>query len=322
MTTRLQLRNWTDWLTPSCSGDSQLFHADVSDDVHICPSHLGQGYFQKIRLQDDLTLVILDYTLNQDLVIESADQSCDLELTFHLDGCTAGYSFFCPASGSQRLGVIPANRRFFKVEVFCKQPAHIHYYHSFLERLSPQMYDIAEHLLQTLSRSQGRRTKPTLAKAVEQLPKMLATTSDSLLRPEVVDLIYDDTIALQCAAREQITPGMNRIIGQILSCPYQGKTRRTYLERKVLELIALRFEAMLQRDLSDEDLAGIYQAGRILRQQLAHPPSVDALARLVSTNRFKLNQGFRQVYGTTPFGYVRDCRLQQAKRLLITSEPD
>ena len=32
-----------------------------------------------------------------------------------------------------------------------------------------------------------------------------------------------------------------------------------------------------------------------------------------------LNQGFHEVYGTTPFGYLRDCRLLHARRLLMTS---
>ncbi|MEO0827336.1 MAG: helix-turn-helix transcriptional regulator, partial [Cyanobacteria bacterium J06642_9] len=36
--------------------------------------------------------------------------------------------------------------------------------------------------------------------------------------------------------------------------------------------------------------------------------------------RRKLNEGFHQVYGTTPFGYLRNCRLNQAKWLLMTSE--
>ncbi|MEL6332487.1 MAG: helix-turn-helix transcriptional regulator, partial [Cyanobacteria bacterium J06626_26] len=43
-------------------------------------------------------------------------------------------------------------------------------------------------------------------------------------------------------------------------------------------------------------------------------------ARKVGTNRLKLNQGFHQVYGTTPFRYLRACRLTQARRLLTTSD--
>ena len=37
---------------------------------------------------------------------------------------------------------------------------------------------------------------------------------------------------------------MQQVIDQILSCPYRGATRRTYLECQALQLVALRLEAM------------------------------------------------------------------------------
>ena len=89
---------------------------------------------------------------------------------------------------------------------------------------------------------------------------------------------------------------------------------------KALELVRLRLEENVRPRLNEADLDCIYQAGTLLRNQIAHPPSVEVLARQVGTNRLKLNQGFHQVYGTTPFGYLRGCRLMQARRLLMTSE--
>ena len=44
------------------------------------------------------------------------------------------------------------------------------------------------------------------------------------------------------------------------------------------------------------------------------------LAKQIGTNRLKLNQGFHHLYNTTPFGYLRNYRLRQAKSLLMTSE--
>ncbi|MGG6293697.1 helix-turn-helix transcriptional regulator [Leptolyngbya sp. AN02str] len=43
------------------------------------------------------------------------------------------------------------------------------------------------------------------------------------------------------------------------------------------------------------------------------------MARQVGLNDHKLKQGFRHVFGTTAFGYLRDHRLQQAKELLHDS---
>ncbi|MEM9809206.1 MAG: AraC family transcriptional regulator, partial [Cyanobacteria bacterium P01_D01_bin.56] len=119
--------------------------------------------------------------------------------------------------------------------------------------------------------------------------------------------------------RQVITPEMKVIMEQILSCPYQGETRRQYLEKKTLDLVTLRVQAITQPRLNPTDLDSIYQAASILKSEMANPPTVEALARRVNTNRLKLNQGFHEVYGTTPFKYLRDCRLWMAQRLLTTS---
>ncbi|GAB4304343.1 MAG: hypothetical protein Kow0091_06020 [Geminocystis sp.] len=41
-----------------------------------------------------------------------------------------------------------------------------------------------------------------------------------------------------------------------------------------------------------------------------------ALAREVKLNDCKLKQGFRYLFGTTVFGYVHYCRMQEAMKLL------
>lgn len=46
------------------------------------------------------------------------------------------------------------------------------------------------------------------------------------------------------------------------------------------------------------------------------PPSLLALARQVGLNDFKLKRGFRQVFGTTAFGYLHDQRMERARQLL------
>ncbi|MEO0988034.1 MAG: AraC family transcriptional regulator, partial [Cyanobacteria bacterium J06639_14] len=67
MLQRLVLNHWDDWLEPGRPNDSRLFHADASDLILVCPTHLGQGYFQEILLRDDLSLFIHDHVFDQDL---------------------------------------------------------------------------------------------------------------------------------------------------------------------------------------------------------------------------------------------------------------
>lgn len=122
----------------------------------------------------------------------------------------------------------------------------------------------------------------------------------------------------------QITPAMERVLQQILQCPYHGAVKRLYLESKVIELIALRLNQILTepRDISSchslkpEDLDRVYYAREVLLRQIDCPPTLIELARQVGLNDFKLKRGFRQVFGTTVFGYLHQHRLEKARQLL------
>ncbi|MEM6840177.1 MAG: helix-turn-helix transcriptional regulator [Cyanobacteria bacterium P01_H01_bin.119] len=308
------------WLLPGSPSDSRLFHADEADGIQVCSSYLGQGYRQTISLQDDLTLAIHDYTLSQPRVIDTPGRVNCLEFEFRLAGPDAGYSSFIPYFGLKEFGAKPAQKRCFNVEVWFKRPALSTYFQAFMERLSPQLQTTAKRIIQLIYRHHGGGPRSTPVGMLNQIFDCAkGFGSQFALEQIVTDTLCTEVLELDYAARRSITPAMERVIGQILSCPYQGATRRTYLERKALQLVGLRLEAMLQ-PRSDVDLSGIYQAGAILREQIVSPPTVETLARMVCTNRKKLYQGFYEVYGTTPLGYSRNCRLVQARRLLMTSD--
>ncbi|MEM9093126.1 MAG: AraC family transcriptional regulator [Cyanobacteria bacterium P01_F01_bin.53] len=320
MAMRLILNHWRDWLLPGSPSDSRLFHSDSSDRIHVCPPHLGQGYFQEILLQDDLTLFICDYTLNQDVLVDVSSERERLELVVQI-GSNAGYSFFIPFYGSKKFDPKQARKRVFNVKVCFKRPTLITYFQAFLERLSPQTHCVAERAIQAMYRYQGGGPSSTLIGMLNRIFDC-AIAADPHCTPEQVSTaaLYAEAIALKYAVRSPMTSAMQQLIGQILSCPYQGSTRRTYLECKALELVGLYLKGMIRPRLKEVDFNCIDQAAAILRKQVANPPTVEALARLVGTNRLYLNRGFHQVYGVTPFGYSRDCRLWQARRLLLTSD--
>lgn len=120
----------------------------------------------------------------------------------------------------------------------------------------------------------------------------------------------------------RMTPSVKQLLQQILHCPYTGLMQQIYLESKALELFAAQFA--LWADVSPtpafslchQDVEQLHQAREILIQQAIDPPSLIDLARQVGLNDRKLKEGFRQVFGTTAFGYLRDYRLQRARELL------
>lgn len=114
------------------------------------------------------------------------------------------------------------------------------------------------------------------------------------------------------------------ILQQILTCPYQGGLRQMFLESKSLELLALQFARWAKDEQRSpastrwkpQDLEKLERAKEILQHSIEYPPSLVDLAQQVGLNDCKLKQGFRQVFGTTVFGYLRACQMQQAKQLL------
>ena len=319
MVTKLILEQWSDWLEPGNTDDPRLLHSDKSDRIFVCPPDLGRGYCQEILLQDDLALIISDYTLNRDLVIDAPNQNNLLEFEFRFTGTDAGYSFFIPNFGLKDLGIERSRQRVFKLGVYFRRPALLTYFHEFMANLPPQVYATAEKVIQSIYQYQERSTLSTemmLDRILQDRILPIDLTFEQILPKEV----HSQVPTLNCAARNLTSPAMQEVIGEILSCPYQGKTRRTYLKQKALQLINLYLKVMLRKRLDILDRHCIYQAQAILKNQSVNPPSIETLARQIGTNRFKLNQGFRQVYGTTPYEYVKHCRLWQAKRLLITSE--
>lgn len=125
----------------------------------------------------------------------------------------------------------------------------------------------------------------------------------------------------------QITDAMRQQIQQILYCPYTGLMQQLYLESKALELLALQF-ACLETDSSSpkpcplkaNDLERVQYAREVLIQQFCSPPSLVELARQAGLNEFTLKQGFRHLFGTTVFGYLRDYRMQQAQMMLCVHD--
>ncbi|MEM8545758.1 MAG: helix-turn-helix transcriptional regulator [Cyanobacteria bacterium P01_H01_bin.119] len=319
MTTRLQINHWSEWLISGSPEDSRLFHGESSDRIWVCPPHLGQGYIQEIPLREDLSLNIHDYQLYQNLLIDQPGETNQLEFEFHLEGdAYANHSSIVPCLGFRDL-TIKQTRRVFKLEIVCQRSLLMTYYRAFRERLSPRNQIIFERFINCLwqlLRRPGWTPDSTFSRLLqgEIMPEDISVEQ---ALPETLWSEFGHLNHIRCIP---MVPAMKPIIGQILSCPYRGVNRRAYLTRQALTLVSLYLEAMVQPRLSDADLDSIFQAAAILRHHLATPPTVDALARQVCTNRFKLNRGFHEVYGTTPYGYLRNCRLYKARQLLQTTE--
>ncbi len=115
-------------------------------------------------------------------------------------------------------------------------------------------------------------------------------------------------------------------VRQVLACPHRGPARRLFMQSKGLEILAYQLGEFSQ-DVSDnkihlnrQDTERLYQARTILEKEFVDPPALAVLSRRAGINDFKLKGGFREMFGTTVFGYVRHLRMEKARLLLETSD--
>ncbi|MGD9365309.1 MAG: AraC family transcriptional regulator [Desulfobacteraceae bacterium] len=121
-----------------------------------------------------------------------------------------------------------------------------------------------------------------------------------------------------------LSPVMTTTVHRLLNCPYAGPLGQIYQESKAVELIAHKL-AQIQASTSTlpgsnqlrlDDIERIYLARKILIHDLENPPRLFDLARAAGTTHTQLNRGFRRIYGTSVFGYLRKMRLEKARDLL------
>jgi len=258
------------------------------------PKKLGDGSLRIVRLRDGLDLFVNEYLLEESLILECLGTTpgySQIGLKFYLSGLLSG-------SIRGLNGEMLASPGSCSV-IYCPQGA-----------------------AGTIGISSGSKVCNIELAIAPELLRTMTDESDENHPVELQRLL--NTVQEPYRQLGQSNHLMSIALQQILHCPYQGATRRLYLESKGLELIVLYLEQLKAdqptpqkpHQLKPEDINQIYQARDILIHQMDNPPSLLSLARQVGINDHKLKQGFRQVFGTTVFGYLHNCRMERAAQLL------
>ena len=258
------------------------------------PTGRSYGYRQEVNLRPGLNVLIDSYTLKEDLIVETSNNSnfepsLGLELSFTV-------------SGHNVREKIQARHNFLSADWGSDENAQFHW------QAGEQILKFDIHLDASLFET-------LIGEQIEGCPELLAQL-----------LSASQPSSLCFWQVHSTTAAMHSIIQQLLNCPYQGPTRWLYWEAKVLELIALRLERMRQpglqfcSSLSSEDVERVYYARDILRDRLIDPPTLLELSRLVGLNDCTLKKGFRQIFDTTVFGYLSQQRMDKARQLLLAQQ--
>lgn len=254
-----------------------------SEQVEFVPEQFGQGFIRSIQLRE-ISVLIFNYQLHQDLLIDEEVFGTEWEFGFNLSGNRNG-----------------------------KQTGE-----NFIE------WGVYEGTTAALTYANDPVLKVDISlRSPDALSGLITETLEAL--PVEIRQYIEDDHTKQFDEVNDITPAMRSTLEKILSASPGGKIEQIYLESQCLELIALKLEQLQDpeqcprkslRSLNLDDVDRIYSAKKILIDQLDHPPSLMELSRRVGLNDFKLKVGFRQVFGTTVFGYLHQHRMERARQLL------
>ena len=134
--------------------------------------------------------------------------------------------------------------------------------------------------------------------------------------------VLEEILSSPGKAFTSLTPAMHATILQILGCRLEGPARHLFLKGKALELMALKLSATDRKNnrgakrLKDDDFDRTRLAAELLSRDLENPPGLSELSRKAGMCQSKLHRCFKQVYGMTPFDFLRRKRLEKAEALL------
>ncbi|MBD2314384.1 helix-turn-helix transcriptional regulator [Desertifilum sp. FACHB-1129] len=285
---------WMESWEKSYSADPK----DPLDRVADSPIQFATGYKRNIILNDEIWLTLHRYQFHQDLILTSIPSQAAgcLEFIFNLSSI-AQYSEALQIKSGQHylLGAIAPGRQ--RVQELARSPKLTVDIHLEPDRLLSWMGDVSREFPEDLWRSLSGEP--------------------------------------YCSPIRDISPAMQLPLQKIINCPYQGRVKQLFLESQVLEIIALWIEQALTESANSEhpefrlkslsplnldQIERIHRAKEILMQQFQNPPTLMALAQQVGLNDCTLKRGFRQVFGTTVFGYLHHYRMERARSLLLKQQ--
>lgn len=137
---------------------------------------------------------------------------------------------------------------------------------------------------------------------------------------------FQDSINIQTPSFDfiaGIVPSMYAIINDMKNSPYSGYLKGIYLEAKSVELFLMQVQQLDQHTsarqtrLKPTDIERLHAVKEYIHACFDQPCSITGLARMAGINQMKLKDGFKELFGTTVFGYINDIRMQEARRLLL-----
>ena len=279
----------------SYSGSADEFSDSSWNFLKFCETIKGDRLMHA-SLPSGIDLLLFDFTLGENSEGTFNQNEAPIAFTFHITGSGYGKIHYSTLSSSEVesfpgkvfVTYCPDTKFFFKMKALTE-------YKTLNLFISPS------------------RLYSHLDSELQYIPQGLASVLDGSLK---TPFIYETTVS----------PAVRLVIDQLINSSYQGAMKRLFLESKSMELIVRQLYEISSCcgkcncvRLVKGDIERIMEVRNILQNSIGSPPSLDELARRVGINITKLKQGFKSVFETTPYAFLRSERMRIAENMLKNS---
>ena len=264
---------------------AQLLETEVKNRRLEIPEKFGKGYCAGFVFNEHIRMLISNYELNDDLVVENPD--------------------------------IDASKRmiFFKFQnIFPKTEA---------LRAGKQADTIPSVLIAT-SRVNTDDVISIHTNTATITIEVDATYLNGLFhlseKSPVLQSLLRNTRPL--LFEQLIYPSLQKIVDEIISEQVDETFTLFFLRIKAEELVCRLLMELEKRDekhlsaLNTHDIQAIYKVKEHMLEHLETPPIIKNLAVIATMSPSKLKRLFRQIFGNSIFSYYQEFRIQEAARLL------
>lgn len=162
----------------------------------------------------------------------------------------------------------------------------------------------------------------SLAISIETLSSILGWECNETTTE--LDLLLSGKATVPYCRVSPIGYPINTLLEELLGNPCEESLRKLHLECKSLELLLHGIAPLLRHSMHSspqpkfwkDDLERLREAKKALLNNMKKPPSLSTLAATVGISKSKLTRGFRHMYGTSVYDYLRIKRLERARELL------
>ena len=249
------------------------------------PEKYGKGYCTGFVFNEHIQMIISNYELNEDLVVENSD-----------------------TNASKKMILFKFQNIFPKKEIVLTE-RHVTEMPSVLVATSTLNTDDLI-LIHTNTEVVNIEVDATYLNELFDLSEK-SPVLQSLLQ-NMQPLLFE----------QMIYPSLQRIVDEIVTEQVAPAFELFYRRVKAEELICRLLMELEKRDeqqlyaLNTHDIQAIYKVKEQMLKHLGIPPVIDELAACACMSPSKLKRLFKQIFGNSIFSYYQEFRMKEAARLL------